>query len=153
MKKTIRSIFLVFALLSVVLSGCSPASTPVLSTIAPTVTLTPAPKNLAVANDLHVWIDDYVNACGGIVTVDGVERDANQLLEAVKANPGSFIERKTIKGRETLFFVVNGVPLGIQTDGPWSSILARDIADAKKRPVRHARIILSNLQPKLCYRC
>jgi GH35 family endo-1,4-beta-xylanase len=60
-----------------------------------------------------------------------LERDANQLLGAVKANPGGFIERKTIKGSETLFFVVNGVPLGIQTGGAWRSILARDISDAK----------------------
>ena len=150
MKKTIRSIFLFFALLTVVLSGCSPASTPVPSpftpspipptisatlntipTTKPTVTPAPAPENLADANDLHVWIDDYVNAYGGKVPVNGVGRDANQLLGAVKANPGSFIERKTIKGRETLFFVVNGVPLGIQKDGAWRSILARDIADAK----------------------
>jgi GH35 family endo-1,4-beta-xylanase len=100
------------------------------NTRSPTVTPTPVPENLADANDLHVWIDDYVNAYGGIVTVNGVERDANQLLGAVEANPGSFIERKTIKGSETLFFVVNGVPLGIQTDGAWRSILARDIADA-----------------------
>jgi GH35 family endo-1,4-beta-xylanase len=86
---------------------------------------------LANANDLHVWTDDYVHAYGGKVTVNGVERDANQLLGAVKANPGGYIERKTIKGSETLFFVVNGVPLGIQTDGRWRSILARDIADAR----------------------
>ena len=150
MKKTIRSIFLFFALLTVVLSGCSPASTPVPSpftpspipptftaissatpTTAPTVTPTPAPENLADAKDLHVWIDDYVNAYGGTVSVNGVEEDANQLLGVVKANPGGFIERKTIKGHETLFFVVNDVPLGIQNDGTWRSILARDIADAK----------------------
>ncbi len=81
---------------------------------------------------MHVWIDDYVNAYGGIVTVNGVESDANQLLGAVKANPASFIERKTINGRLTLFFVINGVPLGIQNDRKWRSILARDIADAKK---------------------
>jgi GH35 family endo-1,4-beta-xylanase len=92
---------------------------------------TPAPENLADAKDLHVWIDDYVHAYDGKVTVNGVERDANQLLEAVKANPDGFIERKTIKGIETLFFVVNGVPLGIQTDDTWRSVLARDIADAK----------------------
>jgi alpha-amylase len=35
MKKNIRSFFLVFALLTVVLSGCSPASTPVPSTFTP----------------------------------------------------------------------------------------------------------------------
>ena len=132
MKKTIRSIFLVFALLTVVLSGCSPASTPVPSTftpspipptfsapltttptITPTVMPTPAPENLAAAHDLDVWIGNYVQAYGGKVTVNGVERDANQLLEAVKADPASFIERKTIKGLETLFFIVNGTPCTI----------------------------------------
>jgi GH35 family endo-1,4-beta-xylanase len=150
MNKTIRSIFLLFALLTVVLSGCSPASTPVPSTFAPspipptfsatistaptttpTITPTPAPENLADANDLHVWIDDYVHAYGGIVTVNGIAKDANQVLGAVKANPGGFIEKKTIKGSETLFFVVNGVPLAIQNDGTWRTILARDISDAK----------------------
>lgn len=135
MKKTIQSIFLVIALLTVVLSGCSPASTSVPSTniptTKPTVKPTSAPENLADANDLHVWIDDYVHAYGGKVTVNSVERDANQLLGEVKANPDSFIETKTIKGSETQFFVVNGVPLGIHTDGTWRSILARDIADAK----------------------
>jgi GH35 family endo-1,4-beta-xylanase len=147
-----------FLTMSLVISGCGPTLTPkqtptfsatlstiptttptstfsttltATSTTTPTVTPTPAPENLADANDLHVWIDDYVHAYGGIVTVNGVERDANQLLGTVKANPGGFIERKTIKGSETLFFVVNGVPLGIQTEGTWRSILARDIADAR----------------------
>jgi GH35 family endo-1,4-beta-xylanase len=139
-------------LTTLLLSGCGQRATPTIaptststlaptstSTLAPTPTITltpavmptPAPENLADANDLHVWIDDYVHAYGGKVTVNGVERDANQLLEAVKANPGGFIESQTIKGSETLFFVVNGVPLGIQTDGAWRSILARDISDAK----------------------
>ncbi len=128
--------------MSLVISGCGPTMTPTptpafSATLTPTpitkptVTPTPAPEHLADANDLHVWIDDYVHAYGGKVAVNGLERDANQLLGAVKANPGSFIERKTIKGSETLFFVVNRVPLGIQTDGAWRSILARDIADAK----------------------
>jgi len=134
--------------MSLVISGCGPGQiigsiltptpTPTFSTTltatqttTPTVTPTPAPENLADANDLPVWIDDYVHAYGGMVTVNGVERDSNQLLGAVKANPGSFIERKTIKGKENSLFVVNGVPLGIQTDGTWRSILARDIADAK----------------------
>ncbi len=128
--------------MSLVISGCSPTlapeQTPTFSvtltttpTSRPTVTATPAPENLADANDLLVWIDYFVNAYGGIVTVNGVERDAIQLLELVKANPDSFIERKTIKGSEILFFVINDVPLGIQKDGAWRSILARDISDAK----------------------
>jgi GH35 family endo-1,4-beta-xylanase len=85
---------------------------------------------LADAKDLHIWIDDYVHAYGGKVTVNGVERDANHLLGAVKANPGGFIERKNLKGSETLFFVVNGTPLAIQNGLTWRSILARDLSDA-----------------------
>jgi len=131
-------------LTTLLLSGCGQRATPTItptstSTLAPTptisltptITSTPASENLADAKDLYVWIDDYVHAYGGIVTVNGVERDPNQLLGVVKANPDGFIERKTIKGRETLFFVVNGIPLGIQTDGTWRSILARDLADSK----------------------
>jgi GH35 family endo-1,4-beta-xylanase len=106
------------------------ATLPATPTTTPTVTPTPAPENLADANDLHVWIDDYVHAYGGKVTVNGVERDANQLLAAVKTNPGSYIERKTIKGSETSFFIVNGVPLAIQNGLSWRSILARDLSDA-----------------------
>ena len=141
-KNLSRWIF-VTILTTLLLNGCGQRATPTItpistSTLAPTptialmqtVTPTPAPENLADANDLRIWIDDYVHAYGGKVTVIGVERDANQLLGAVKANPGGFIERKTIKGGETLFFVVNGVPLGIQNDGTWRSILARDISDA-----------------------
>jgi GH35 family endo-1,4-beta-xylanase len=128
--------------ISVMISGCGPTLTPeptptfsaaltTTPTTKPTATATPAPDNLADAKDLPVWIENYVHAYGGKVTVNGMEKDANRLLEAVKANPAGFIERKTIKGNETLFFVVNGVPLGIQNDGTWLSILARDISDAK----------------------
>ena len=126
--------------LSLVMSGCgpvtpkpTPTSSPLVSptpTTTPTATPTPAPENLSDAKDLHVWIYDYVHAYGGTVTVNGAKRDANQLLGAVKASPGSFIERRTIKGRAAALFVVNGVPLAIQQNGAWRSILARDISDA-----------------------
>jgi GH35 family endo-1,4-beta-xylanase len=96
----------------------------------PTITVTPAPENLVGAADLPVWIDDYVNAYSGTVIVNGAENDANQLLGAVKADPASFIEKKTIKGSETLFFVVDGIPLAIQNGLLWRPILARDISDA-----------------------
>jgi GH35 family endo-1,4-beta-xylanase len=143
-KQRIKAIgYLGMSLLSIslVISGCGPTLTPkqtptfsatltTTPTTTPTVTPTPAPENLADANDLHVWIDDYVHAYGGKVTVNGAEKDANQLLGAVKANPSGFIERKTIKGGETLFFVVNGVPLAIQNDETWRAILARDLSDA-----------------------
>jgi GH35 family endo-1,4-beta-xylanase len=135
-QRIIANGLLVMILLSMSLeiSGCGPAQPPTVGatiTTTPRPTLTPAPENLADAIDLPVWIADYVHAYGGRVTVNGVDRDAIQLFGAVRANPDSFIETKTIQGRETLFFVVNGIPLGIQTDGTWRSILARDIADAK----------------------
>jgi GH35 family endo-1,4-beta-xylanase len=136
--------FLTTSVLSVslCLSGCKPAVTPeptptigtasaAAPTTAPTVRPTPAPENLADAKDLPVWIDDYVHAYGGTVTVNGAVKDSDQLLGAVRADPGGFTERKTIQGNDALFLVVNGVPLAIQTDDVWRAVLARDIADAK----------------------
>jgi GH35 family endo-1,4-beta-xylanase len=87
----------------------------------------PAPA----ANDLRAWIDDYVHAYGETVIVNGEKMDAARLLAAVTANPAGFIEKKTIKGSEALFLVVNGAPLGIKADGAWRAVLARDLADAK----------------------
>jgi hypothetical protein len=135
--------FLTISVLSVSLwlSGCKPAVTPgptptipptsaAAPTTAPTVQPTPAPENLADAKDLQVWIDDYVHAYGGKVAFGGAEKNTAQLLAAVKATQGSFIERKKIKGSETLFFVVNGAPLAIQNGLAWRAILARDLSDA-----------------------
>jgi GH35 family endo-1,4-beta-xylanase len=93
-------------------------------------TITPASGKLADEKDLNVWIEDYVHAYGGSVTVNGAAKNAKQVLEAVIANPGDFIERKTIKWKDIDFFIVNGVPLAIQDNGSWRSILARDMADA-----------------------
>ena len=128
--------------MSLAISGCGPSSpsqqTPTsgvtpsaISTTMPSGAPTPALENLADASDLRVWIEDYVHAYGGTVNVNGVASDAEELLGAVRASPGRFVERKTIKGQVRSFFTINGVPLGIQTDGTWRSVLARDISDAR----------------------
>jgi GH35 family endo-1,4-beta-xylanase len=90
-----------------------------------------AAQPVPAANDVRVWIDDYVHAYGGTIIVNGEKMDAARLLAAVNADPGSYMEKKTIKGRETLFLVVGAVPLAIQASGTWRAILARDMADAK----------------------
>lgn len=94
------------------------------------------PANLAAqpapaADELRVWIEDYVHAYGGTIVVDGGKMDAARLLAAVNADPGRYMEKKTIKGQETLFLVVGGAPLAIQASGAWRAILARDMADVK----------------------
>lgn len=125
--------------MSLVMSGCgqgTAASTPTTGTASPTPTTAPAvsattgPQGLADAKDLHLWIDDFVHAYGGTVSVNGVGMNPSQLLAAVVANPDRFIERKTIKGGQTPFFVVNGAPVAIESGGMWRPILARDISDA-----------------------
>ena len=43
MKKSIQSVFLAFVVLTVLLSGCAPASTPVSTSVPPTITASPIP--------------------------------------------------------------------------------------------------------------
>jgi endo-1,4-beta-xylanase len=128
---------------SLVISGCGGSTAgqtnvatatvgtlPPNATTAPTPTPAPTLQGLADAPDLHLWIDDYVHAYGGTVSVDGVEENANQVLAAVRANPAGFIQSKTVKGKPAAFFVVNGVPLAMMDGFTWRAILARDISEA-----------------------
>lgn len=81
--------------------------------------------------DLDDWIEDYVHAYGGKVTVDGVEMDANGLTEAIRKNSAGFIQTKSINGKDAAILVVDGTPLAIQKSGePWRKITGRDLADA-----------------------
>jgi len=81
--------------------------------------------------DLDAWVEDYVHAYGDRVTIDGVERDANSLTEAIRKNSGGFIQTKSMNGKEVAILVVNGTPLAIQNSGePWRKITGRDLADA-----------------------
>lgn len=107
-----------------VLSACgvkvteSPAATP-----TPTITPTPAPQSLADAPDLSTWVEEYVHAYGGKVTVNGAEMDAEQLTEAIRQNPERFTQTKVISGIKYFFFVLNGAPLAIQSyDSVWVQV-------------------------------
>ena len=109
------------------LSACVPGTaTPITTatptaTSTPTITPTPAPQNLADAPDLPTWVEDYVHAYGGKVTVNGAEMDAEQLTEAI-ARIREVHADKVISGIN-ISFVLNGAPLAIQSnDSVWVQV-------------------------------
>jgi GH35 family endo-1,4-beta-xylanase len=112
-----------------ILASCAPAATavstetPVPATttpLPPTITPTPAPETIADAQDLPAWVGDFVHAYDGVVMVNDVEMDADQLIAGIKANPDSFIQARRINGEEVSFLVVNAVPLAMrESDGKW----------------------------------
>jgi len=130
------NLFLLFVFL---LSSCAPIATviPTPTTIPstntplpPTVTPTLAPENLADASDLPTWIEQYVNAYGGKVTINGTEMDASQLTNVIKANPNSFTQVKQVNGIEYSFLVVNDVPLAINNNQTtWEAIGLKDLGN------------------------
>ena len=83
-----------------------PAATP-----APTITPTSTPQSLADAPDLPTWVEEFVHAYGGKVSVNGVEMDADQLITAIRQNPDEFTQPKFINGEKYEFLVVNNKPL------------------------------------------
>jgi endo-1,4-beta-xylanase len=106
-----------------------PSITPIPST--PTITPTPAPENLADAKDLSKWVDDFVHAYGGKVTVNGAEMDASQLTEEIRKSSEAFTQVKEIKGVKYSFLVASGVPLAISTSNEqWRKVLGKDLAGA-----------------------
>jgi len=75
MEKLILSIFFVFAMLTIVLSGCSPVSTPIPPTFTPTPTHTPKPTStpfVMPTGDFemswNIYNSEY-NSLGGILTI------------------------------------------------------------------------------------
>lgn len=88
--------------------------------VVPTITPTPAPQSLADAPDLPTWVEEYVHAYGGTVTVNGTEMDAIQLTAAIRRNSDEFIQKKSVNGVEYSFVVVNRIPLVYQDEnGYW----------------------------------
>lgn len=133
------NLFLLFALF---LSACAPAATvtavvptstivpPTNTPLPPTATPTLAPENLADASDLPTWIDQYVNAYGGKVAVNGTDMDASQLTDVIKTSPNSFTQTKQINGIEYSFLVVNNVPVAINKNHEvWKAIGLKDLGD------------------------
>jgi endo-1,4-beta-xylanase len=129
--------------LAVLLASCAPASistpteTPVsTATITltpipptPTITPTPMPENLADTKDLQIWVEQYVNAYGGKVTVNSVEMDASKLTDAIRNNAESFTQVKEVKGTKYSFLEVNGMPLAIMgIDGKWNEATLKNIS-------------------------
>ncbi len=131
-------------LVTFILASCAPAvivvptettiptstftSTPV--PLTPTITPTPAPENIADAKDLPVWVDAFVHAYGGKITVNGVEMNTDQLTSEVSKISESFIQKKNINGNDVLFLVINGAPLAMREGtGQWQEATSRKMAD------------------------
>jgi len=128
-------------LVSIILVSCAPAMIVVptetaipTSTITPipptlTITQTPTPENIADANDLSIWISDYVNAHGGKVIVNGMELGERQLTDEIRNNGNKYIQVKQVDENEYLFLMVNGSPLAYRQKGNWQSITIKMLAD------------------------
>jgi len=112
-----RITILFFFLTTILLVSCAPGTVTPTATpsaiIIPTITPTPAPATLADLPELSNWIEEYVHAYGGKVTVNGVKMDSRQLTAAIRQNPEGFIQKKPVNGVEYLFVVVNEIPLFI----------------------------------------
>ena len=123
------------------LASCSPAAKVVpKETIVPTlpftsvppiltITPTPTPENITDAKDLSVWVDEFVHAYGGKVTVNGVEMNASQLTDEIRKNGEKFTQGKQVKGIEFSFLVVNDIPLAVLNDGKWNKTTIKFLDD------------------------
>ncbi|HAX69207.1 MAG TPA: hypothetical protein DCY14_06355 [Anaerolineae bacterium] len=128
-----NKILLFLVLISLIITSCGevskprPTATPTREvargTSTPAVIVTPTdqtrPEPLAEAKDLPLWIEEFVHAYGGIVTVNNHHMDADQLLLEIQSNADQYIELKGINGMPTRFLVINGIPLAFQENGRW----------------------------------
>jgi GH35 family endo-1,4-beta-xylanase len=77
-------------------------------------------ENIADAKDLFVWVDEYVHAFGGTVTINGVDMDASRLTDEIRINGDKYFELKKVNGMNILFLNVNGSPLAFREEnGQW----------------------------------
>jgi len=134
-------IIICILLVSVLIVSCAPGTVVPTVTIipttipAPTITPTPAPQSLADTPDLPTWVEEYVHAYGGKVTVNNTEIDTEELTTSIRQNPEAFTQTKTINSKETSFLVVNEVPLAIKnTDSAWREIGYKDLKTSGARP-------------------
>jgi GH35 family endo-1,4-beta-xylanase len=135
-------------LIAIVLVSCTPATmlVPSTETAIPTATLTPVPltptitptltpENLADAKDLSKWVEGYVHAFGGKITVNEVDMDTSQLTDAIRKNSEAFIRVKEIAGMEYLFLLINDVPLAMREGkGQWEELTSRKMIDLGAKP-------------------
>jgi len=121
-------------LLTVSLASCAPVTTPAPTTIptatpVPTITPTPAPVTLADLPELPTWVEEYVHAYGGMVNVNGVEMDAQQLTDAIRQDPVAFVQTKQMEGLGYSFAVVNDIPISMKaTNSSWEKATFAKIA-------------------------
>jgi GH35 family endo-1,4-beta-xylanase len=131
-------------LIAFILASCAPAAkvvptktaiptstfTPIPPT--PTITPTPAPENIADAKDLSIWVDEFVHAYGGKLTVNGVDMDANQLADEIRQNSDKYIQTKSVNGIDFSFLVINDIPLAMMNsnDIKWQESTVKNIANA-----------------------
>jgi len=102
------------------------------ATLIPQQTFTPTPETLVTLKDLSLWIDDYINAYGGKITVNEIEMDAIQLTSKIRGNPDSFTLKKEINGNELSFLMVNDVPIATAgVENKWSEASLRILAELK----------------------
>lgn len=119
-------------LVSIIFVSCAPAAKvgPIETAIptstftiihpTPSITPTPAPENIADSQDLSIWVDEFVHAYGGKVTVNGVEMEASQLTDEIRRNGDKFTQTKNINGTSYLFIVINDTPIAMQENsGKW----------------------------------
>jgi len=125
--------FIIVILLATFLASCAPGTAtpaPTLTVISsttfePTITPTPAPESLADAPALSTWVEEYVHAYGGKVTVNGVEMDAQQLTEDIRIKPDKFTQFIQAQGINYSIIVVNETPLAIGLNGNWQKSTLR----------------------------
>ena len=78
-------------------SGYHPRPTTIPTTTQSTITPHP-PVTLADLPELPTWVEEYVHAYGGMVNVNGVEMDAQQLTDAIRQDPVAFVQTKQMEG-------------------------------------------------------
>jgi len=113
MKKSIRSFFIAFVLLSVILSGCTPASTPVSPTLLPLPTNTLKPTNTSTPEPVITQPADVIFLNGVILTIEASQPQAEAV--AIQGNlilaVGSNTDILALKGPDTVVIDLQGKTL------------------------------------------
>lgn len=137
----IKTIVTSLLFVAMILASCAPAAiviptetaipTSTITTIPPTPTITPTstPENIADSKELPIWVDEFVHAYDGIVIVNGVEMDANQLTNELQENSIKYIQAKKVNDSEILFLVVNEIPLAMRKgNGQWQEATMAELS-------------------------
>lgn len=129
----------------------APAATPT-STVAPTITPMPTPTTLTLSDlpELSTWVEEYVHAYGGMVTVNGVEMGAGQLTAAIRKNPDEFTQIRKVNGIEHSFLVIDHKILALQKEnGIWQASSMGALGNYLGIPVGSENRITGNFYSQL----